>query len=668
MLNQLTRPLVNLLDQFKLSRKYFIIALLFFVPVLGVSLLLLSKNLQNVELASQKASGLAYLSNAKPLVGDLIRMRQSVNEWSRDDLTLEQVKSQQAQVDAMFSHLLAVHQLRGNSNFVLEELIVEWDKLRDGTPEWRETFLFTRHNEIIGSLEAGIKDIADESKLTVNDSLANHYMSDLSINVLLQFWDVIAQNRDVASSIVKRNRFTPDNFIGLSNLQTDLGMRSQVVERSLSIMYNDDPNLEALLGNASAEMLDKVNRLATTIKSKILDPDRIEIDSQAFKEIANDALNAMNNLIDVNNQLLQQRIDDAVAKEKREISLVNGLNLILVLLSMYSLLALYHASLGQFDDFTKMAKALSNNDFSARIPVTGKDECAVVAAHFNDMAITIARLVNGMSDKVKQVSDSAVILFDVSKQSSQSIQTHGSEVEGVEEASKGMLETLTAMAEGVEKIATQASEKVKQTNCTVQATLDGSTSLANEVEKATEVTSLLHKKCEDIGNMVDVIRSIADQTNLLALNAAIEAARAGEQGRGFAVVADEVRTLASRTQDATSDIHSIIETLQSDAQIAVAVMEKGQKLALENVNNTQSTEIALRDVVEEIETLDEMKSEIMKTTHAQQRVSEQISLKIQDIKLMAQRSSEISTQSSKESQHMQALSSELESILKALKV
>jgi methyl-accepting chemotaxis protein len=550
----------------------------------------------------------------------------------------------------------------------LSELIIEWERLRDGTPNWRESFLFRRHSEIIESLSAGIKDIADESQLTVNDSLANHYMSDLSINVLQQFLDVISQSRDVASSIVKRNRFTPDNFIGLSNLQADLMARSQLMNRSLTIMYADEPQLETLMGTASTEVLEKVALLSETLKGRILDPDSIEVDGPEFANIANSAISAMTALIDLNNTLLQQRIDQSVQEEKQEVLVVNGFNLLLVVLCLYAIVALYKASLLQFSSFTKMANSLANNDFSVRIPVTGKDEFSVVAEHFNDMAVKIAQLVNGMSGQVQAVSNSAQKLFEASSGASDNIQSQGLEAQSIQDATRDMLNALTMMSSGVEKIANEANQKVSQSSKTVQATLNGSNMLANEVSEAAKVTTELQKKCEDIGNMVEVIRGIADQTNLLALNAAIEAARAGEQGRGFAVVADEVRTLASRTQEATSDIHSIIEKLQVDAQGAVAVMDRGQELAQQNVDNTQDADKALVGVVNAIDELDKMKSDIISTTYAQQRIADEIGQRIDEIKRMSELSADISAQSSQESRHMQSISEELIDILRQLRV
>jgi methyl-accepting chemotaxis protein len=179
-------------------------------------------------------------------------------------------------------------------------------------------------------------------------------------------------------------------------------------------------------------------------------------------------------------------------------------------------------------------------------------------------------------------------------------------------------------ADQADKEALQSKQVVTQTKLAINE-------LATEVEKATQVIHQLEAESDNIGTILDVIRDIADQTNLLALNAAIEAARAGEQGRGFAVVADEVRSLASRTQDSTQQIKTMIERLQTGANNAVAVMETGRAQAQRSVQQATQAEGSLEVITKAVGTINEMNMQIASAAEEQNSVSSEINRNIHNI-------------------------------------
>lgn len=187
--------------------------------------------------------------------------------------------------------------------------------------------------------------------------------------------------------------------------------------------------------------------------------------------------------------------------------------------------------------------------------------------------------------------------------------------------------------------------------------------LAQEVENSAQVISRLSEDSTQIGSVLDVIRGIAEQTNLLALNAAIEAARAGEQGRGFAVVADEVRTLASRTQASTLEIQSMIERLQTDASNAVKAMQQGQVQAQQGLSQAAQAENALQTISQSVTRINDMNIQIATAAEEQSSVAEEINRNIVNISQSADATAEGAKQTASAGDELAKLAARLQNLV-----
>lgn len=315
--------------------------------------------------------------------------------------------------------------------------------------------------------------------------------------------------------------------------------------------------------------------------------------------------------------------------------------------------------------------AAGEGDLTQRLPEKGNDEIAKVALAFNLFVSKIQKTLIQTSDSMDELNGATNTLSELAQQNSESVNRQRAETQQVATAITEMAATVKDIAQSADSAASSAREANNEATEGKEAmanTVNAIDTLAVEVTNAAEVINKLEVDSESIGSVLDVIRGIADQTNLLALNAAIEAARAGEQGRGFAVVADEVRTLASRTQESTSEINSIIENLQSGTRNAVHVMNGGLSTANQTVETAVRAGEALDNIVQSVSTILDMNTQIATASEQHTIVAQEIDRSVVRISEVSETAAEGSNQTADKSQELSALGEKLQGLVSQFKL
>lgn len=324
---------------------------------------------------------------------------------------------------------------------------------------------------------------------------------------------------------------------------------------------------------------------------------------------------------------------------------------------------------GEPDDMSEIAKKIANGDLSSSFenPEQAKGLYRSII-NMNDSLKTLVQAINRSSDVLASTS---LETSTISSQTNQNVQAQYAQTESVATAIEEMTATVNEVAQNAATCAdiTETTEKITvQGTNKVNSTINTIDRLNSSIDNATNVIAALQEKSTSIGSVSEVISSIAEQTNLLALNAAIEAARAGEQGRGFAVVADEVRSLASKTQDSIVSINSIIVSLQQGSNEAVMAMQKSQKEALLTIEDAKASGESLNEISEAIQNIKDMARQIAVASEQQSSVTLDISRNVQEISSVSSQTAQGAAESVRASEELSRQAEELKSLISSFKV
>ena len=290
----------------------------------------------------------------------------------------------------------------------------------------------------------------------------------------------------------------------------------------------------------------------------------------------------------------------------------------------------------------RVAQQIASGDLSGTVAVTRRDEIGQLMQAMQQMGAGLSSIVSGLQAGIEQLASSAQSLSAVTEQTNLEVSSQKDETEQVATAMNQMTATVHDVARNAEEAALAAQTadgKVESGQLVVRQSMARIEQLANSASSASSSIESLSAEIQNIGTVLGVIKSVAEQTNLLALNAAIEAARAGEQGRGFAVVADEVRALAKRTQQSTEEIERLVGALRSAAHSSVQQIQNSGELVKLAVSDALQTESALGSIAAAVSLIQQMNQQIAAAAEEQSSVADEINRSVTSIRASADQSS-----------------------------
>ncbi|MCU9120841.1 methyl-accepting chemotaxis protein, partial [Pseudomonas aeruginosa] len=331
----------------------------------------------------------------------------------------------------------------------------------------------------------------------------------------------------------------------------------------------------------------------------------------------------------------------------------------------------YVSTRATLKDLGRMMERVAGGDMTVSFQARSRDELGELGQSFNESVAKIHDLIERVSQTVGEVERQTLRVESVSAESNQAVAGQRSQIEQVATA-------MNQMAATAQEVARSAAMAVSSANSVNQETLSGRSlvesqvgsiqRLAGEIDQSVAAINRLASDSASISQVLDVIKGIAEQTNLLALNAAIEAARAGEQGRGFAVVADEVRTLAKRTQQSTAEIEQMILRLQGGVDAAVKAMGSSHHTADGTVNESAQVQQALENILGAVGMIVDQNQQIAAAAEQQTAVAHDIDQNIVEINQAGERTAEGASQTERASRELGAQVTQLKRLIGAFRV
>ncbi|WP_429117233.1 methyl-accepting chemotaxis protein [Aeromonas veronii] len=595
-------PAIRLGNQLSFKYKFLLWSCLMLLPLAYSMTNLLGRLHDDNVQANRELAGVANLTPVPAIEQALLTHRNLVTRhaYELDPVGDDQVKAAAQAVDQSLQAFADTSQ--NNPSF--EVIQQGWAALQSEAGKLEVEQSNLRHDKLLTEVRHLYKHITASSSLIQDPALGTYYMVILASERLPQLRDLLAQVRDRAATIADFGLFQAEGYSGLRFRLDLISATLQELEADLTLLYQMEPAYRAELGQQTDALIQLVRQGVETMENKMMKDQLVQLSTKEVQALGDKMDEAITAVAGQVRQRLEADLHQRLTANQRHFWWITAPLTASLLLYLYLMIGAYLSLRDTVGRVRDIAARVNAQDLSKHIEIVGQDELAAISRDYNVTLETLRTLMLRVRENGVTVVESATEIEARTCRSQEVIADQQGETHQVATAIKELAATSQDMAGNAlqaARMTQEAQNVVGQGEDVVERTIKAIDHINREVLRTADTIGQLEQQCSQIGGVISVIRGIAEQTNLLALNAAIEAARAGEQGRGFAVVADEVRSLANRTQGATVEIQQMIEQLQSGARASVTAMSAASHEAQEGVGLAQEAKQAFGAITEKVD-------------------------------------------------------------------
>ena len=676
-MKSLLRPAVALMNRLSFGMKFSLISVMFFLPMLVTNFYLVSDSYAKFHATRVELQSLDLLRGSLALradletLGNLVQINAVLGQAGK----AEDIEARIATLGQQAQARLAALQPVSTDEALAKAFINKRDELASALATAQAESSLQAQVALFDKLQSQAQTlprvVASQSGLNQDADSAMRQLSELVTTVTPQVTQMLGEGRAMGSYSLGQGFINSTASTRFEDLLQQLEKLAADYALKIQDALAGDSQAQARLGSLAASSQASLKQASELFESKVVVAETLDAPWTAFYQQTSDLMARTYELNEATVAFLDQQLQQRLGEYRRHMILLVVALATVFLLIVYLYSGFYASTRNTLSSLGAVMDKVAAGDMTVSFQAQSRDELGELGQVFNGTVRRIHDLIERVGQTVSEVERQAEQVHVVSSRSNQAVSGQRGQIEQVATAMNQMSATAQEVARSAAAAVSSAHSVNKETvtgRGLVESPQGSIAGLAAEIDQSVAVINQLASDSQAISRVLEVIKSIAEQTNLLALNAAIEAARAGEQGRGFAVVADEVRTLAKRTQQSTGEIDEMISRLQNGVGAAVRAMDSSHQMAAGTVSQSQQVQQALENILGAIGMIVDQNQQIAAAVEQQTAVAHDIDQNIVQINRAAEHTTQGAHQTEDASRQLSAQVMELKQLIGAFRV